>query len=167
MGHGKKLKLNTAKGQWKQLVNVKVGCSRNTRIKGVMKRSWGLELCSKVRVPEERSGGHLWKCSLWRLSLWQNTRPWDDYQGQKQLWSGASLSTENKLCVQLKAGQDNWSCSSHLESRRLWLNPRNWTLSYLPVWSLVLLWSDCDCVLVLHSRVRNYWTYFWFYRRSQ
>lgn len=65
-------------------------------------------------------------------------------------------------CVLWMAQPETCSCPGPLDPRRLWTAPRCQALNFLQCWSLVLLWSGCDCALVLSHGVRKYVTYFIF-----
>lgn len=85
--------------------------SRCPRIEGVMEIRWGSAPWTRMRVS---------KASLWEArvkmqpsyivepSILQMPASWDDYQDQQHLWSRASLSPGDKLCVLQRGGSGKW-----------------------------------------------------------
>ena len=148
-GHGEQLRLGTGSALERPLVKSSFSGSWSPRIKGVMESGWDL---APRRKPTR---GYWWKCSLAvaeEPSILEMPLPWDDNQEQHQQWSGGNPEPRRQgMCAaegrDKEMTQATWK---NLEDCESWcVNPRYWTLSYLYCWSLVLIWSDCDCALVL------------------
>lgn len=122
--------------------------SWTSSIERVMKKSWGFV---PWREPRRGCG---WRCSpvsveapaWWRCQYHGTLSSKNSGSGE---WHWPKLQ---RLCS-VSYKEQSWRSDPNPleEPKRLWANPRYWTLIYLYFWSVVLLCSDCDCPLVLLS----------------
>lgn len=158
---GGQLKLGTMRCHW---WSYSLSLSRCPKIEGVMEISWGSAPWTRVRVPK----GSLWEARMKMQSsciaepsIFQMSASWNDYQDQQHLWSRASWSPGDKLCVLQRGDQE--SGSDTLELSGLWMGPRQQMFNFLHGWTFVWLWFAYGCTLILSSWIKKIFKLFlWF-----
>lgn len=154
------LTFDTMRGHWwRQSLN----SSEQTRIEGVMERTWGLIRCGRLWVLDTQERPYRWRCSptaeeasTFCRCQWHGTTTHDSSRhGREPAWAWETSCVMNGVPSHLK------------ELRSFWMNPRCLTLSFTLL-ELVLLSSNYDYGLtLLPSWNKNVFNLFWSYWSPQ